>query len=111
MNKKRDLDDVGYGFQLGRRALGSEIVRKSQKAYQCEPVLTNTDSWPVEYCSPGTGIAVLTGYSDNCSGVIDHGDLYLVLPLTGDLAHEMGATSGTIYRSCVQCALHFEVIR
>lgn len=101
-----------YGYTVGQAGLEVERVRKARKKYDCEGALIDSDAVPPTIqLSPATGPVVRMGCAPTCSVIINAGDLYVAVELSGDVVKESWNTYRHTCRTCIPCALHFEVIR
>ena len=101
-----------YGYTVGHAGLEVERVRKARKKYDCEGALVDSDAVPPTIqLSPATGPVVRMGCASTCSGAINAGELYVAVELSGDVVKESWNTYRYTWRTCIPCALHFEVIR
>ena len=102
---------IGNGFEFGPGSTGYERVRHARKSYSCEGAMVDADSLPREELSPGTGSLVLEGAGKTCLKQIAVSDLYVALDLAGEHAQDFGGEYRYTFRTCLNCALEFDVVR
>ena len=100
-----------HGYTRGSRSTGHEIVRRARKPYKCEGAAIDADSVDAGVAlSPGTGSVVNVGWSESCQAVIPIGSLYVASDYAGELARDFVEGYRYTFRTCLTCALHFDVI-
>ena len=110
MSDEDKVPSAGYGYFLGPRAFGIEIVRRARKEFACEGSLVDSDFVDVQKVSPASGSVVNEGHGPSCSPTIRPGDLYVAADHAGEYVVEMKGTYRYTWRTCVPCAIASQII-
>jgi len=106
------VQHLWHGYSRGSRSTGHEIVRRARKPYECEGASIDADSVDATVAlSPGTGTIVNVGWSELCQSVIPIGSLYVASDYAGELARDFVEGYRYTFRTCLACALHFDVVK